>query len=498
MLLDQELLRFIFGLKLRSIRQEKRYSLKVLARATGLSPSYINEIEKGKKYPKTDKIILLADALGVAYDDLISLRLKAELRNITQILERNLLKGLPFDVFGIPAHSLFELIADRPHQLSALIGTLLELARAHNIAVEDFFAATLRAFLDMNRNFFPDIEERVRVFEWQLQPDMTPDMVVQSLTKLLTERFGCQVSEEDFAAVAPDLAGLFYFQVQRRDGERFSLNRKLSSREKAFVLAKELGYFVLGVKERPESSHARNLDSYEALVNNLKASYFASALLVPLERFVEEVRTFVARPAWDAAQFNGWALSYPGTMATFYHRLAQVLPTYFNMGEIFYIRFAYDSAQRRFVMVNELHLSQLHGPHRVNASEHYCRRWISSVLLERLATDKSEEQVTGIQRSRFFGSDNEYLCFSTAYRSELEDGRFECSTLGIMVNPVARGQIRFVDDEAIIRRHVGDTCEQCAITPCAERSAPPVHHDRKVREQRVQSALEAVIRERSQ
>src|SRR4051812_25014069 len=108
MLLDQELLRFIFGLKLRSVRQEKGMSLKVLARASGLSPSYINEIEKGKKYPKTDKIITLANSLGVAYDELISLRLKSELRNISQFLDRNLLKGIPFDVFGIPSTTLFE------------------------------------------------------------------------------------------------------------------------------------------------------------------------------------------------------------------------------------------------------------------------------------------------------------------------------------------------------------------------------------------------------
>ena len=37
-------LRYIFGMKLRSFRQEKGFGLKQLAALTGLSASYINEI----------------------------------------------------------------------------------------------------------------------------------------------------------------------------------------------------------------------------------------------------------------------------------------------------------------------------------------------------------------------------------------------------------------------------------------------------------------------
>jgi transcriptional regulator with XRE-family HTH domain len=46
-----------FGLKLKQARTNKDLSI-YLAKITELSKSYLNEIEKGKKYPKTDKIIL--------------------------------------------------------------------------------------------------------------------------------------------------------------------------------------------------------------------------------------------------------------------------------------------------------------------------------------------------------------------------------------------------------------------------------------------------------
>jgi hypothetical protein len=42
-----------------------------------------------------------AYALGGSYEELISVKLKRELSLITDLLERNILTGMPFDIFGI-------------------------------------------------------------------------------------------------------------------------------------------------------------------------------------------------------------------------------------------------------------------------------------------------------------------------------------------------------------------------------------------------------------
>ena len=68
-------IKLILGLKLKQLRLEKQLSLIELAEKSSLSVSYINEIEKGKKYPKAEKIAQLAQALGVNYDNLVSLKL---------------------------------------------------------------------------------------------------------------------------------------------------------------------------------------------------------------------------------------------------------------------------------------------------------------------------------------------------------------------------------------------------------------------------------------
>lgn len=64
MSLNTDNIRLVFGLKLKQLRLDKGMSLTELAQKSGLSMSYINEIEKGKKYPKSDKIVALAEAMG--------------------------------------------------------------------------------------------------------------------------------------------------------------------------------------------------------------------------------------------------------------------------------------------------------------------------------------------------------------------------------------------------------------------------------------------------
>ena len=61
--MEEDYIKLIFGLKLKQIRTEKSLSLFGLSKLSGLSKSYLNEIENGKKYPKPDKIAILSEKL---------------------------------------------------------------------------------------------------------------------------------------------------------------------------------------------------------------------------------------------------------------------------------------------------------------------------------------------------------------------------------------------------------------------------------------------------
>jgi XRE family transcriptional regulator, fatty acid utilization regulator len=60
MSVNSDKVKIIFGLKIRQLRLDKKLSLSEVAEKSNLSISYLNEIEKGKKYPKTDKIMALS------------------------------------------------------------------------------------------------------------------------------------------------------------------------------------------------------------------------------------------------------------------------------------------------------------------------------------------------------------------------------------------------------------------------------------------------------
>ena len=121
MMIEDEYIRLIFGLKLKQIRTENNLSLFGLAKLSGLSKSYLNEIEKGKKYPKTDKILILSEKLEVSYDHLVSLKLDKNLAPIGEILQSKILKEIPLELFGIKENNLIDIVANAHAQVNSWV-----------------------------------------------------------------------------------------------------------------------------------------------------------------------------------------------------------------------------------------------------------------------------------------------------------------------------------------------------------------------------------------
>ena len=150
--------KIIFGLKVRKLRSDARLSLQQLSERTGISISYLNEIEKGKKYPKSDKIADLARALGVGYDQLISQKLNKNLAPVGEILALDVFSDLPFDNFGIARNVLFGMIANAPAKMAAFVNTIIEVARYYTLKQEHFYFSCLRSLQEMTDNHFEDLE----------------------------------------------------------------------------------------------------------------------------------------------------------------------------------------------------------------------------------------------------------------------------------------------------------------------------------------------------
>ncbi len=471
MLIDKETLRLVFGLKLRSLREGKNYSLKELAKKTGLSPSYLNEIEKGKKYPKTEKIILLAEALDEKYENLISLELKKEFRVLQNLMDKKILKALPFDVFGIPINTLFELIAEQPDKLSALVGTILEVSRAHNILIDDIFYALLRSYIDMNGNYFVDLEEAAMKFQKKHEVDVFAEekSLKQNLISLLKSEYKVKVFEEELVHNGRKLSKLKYFILE--NGKEVHLSNEIPTEEQIFILAREVGYRVLKIDNRPKTSMMVNLDSFEQLKNHFEASYFASSLLIPEQIIINDCKNLFSKSNFNIEEFHSILNKYNSTEESVFHRLSQILPTHFGISHLFFLRYEFDMKQERYEIARELHLSSIQGPHRIKGNEHYCARWLVSKITKQVIAEDNPLKL-GAQRSHFVDSNQEYLIIGAAIKPKAEATKTTSICLGLLVNENLQSHLKFLNSNEITKYQVGETCERCSLQDCKERRAP--------------------------
>ena len=481
--------RIIFGLKVKQLRQQRGYSFDQLSKQTGISLSYLNEIEKGKKFPKAGKVDSLAAALGTTTEELTNGDLGRELAPVTQLLQSNFLNDLPLELFGIELSKVAEIIAAAPLQVGAFISTLLEISRSYALREENFYFAALRSYLELNDNYFPELERSVEAFAEQYRLPTIRPLPPRLLGELLEQRFGYRIVPEGLDG-HPALSGLR--SVYQPASGRLLLNGRLTPMQRGFQFGKELAFQHLKLTERANTSSILKGRVFEEVLNHSKATYFSVALHLPLRPFTDAVREFFARPRWSPTAFLELMQRFHATPEMCYHRLTNVIPQFFGLRELFFLRFGHDRGTDHFVIDKELHLSRRHHPHENGLAEHYCRRWVSIHLLRELSADPREDLRIEAQRSHYFGTEDEYLCITLARTDYPREGKNVSVTLGLLVNDALREQVAFVDDPDLPRVEVNTTCERCQIMDCRVRAAAPIVVDQRERYRAVKRALKAL------
>ena len=482
--------RIIFGLKLKQLRQEHSLNFADFAKQTGMSVSYLNEIEKGKKFPKDDKIELLANALGVSVAELTSPDLGKTLMPVAELLNSNFLNELPLDLFDIELSKVVEIIANAPVKVGAFISTLVELSRNYALAEENFYFGALRSYLELHNNYFEDIEQEAAAFAEKNKLSIEGLIPVEQLAKLLEKRYGYTIVENGLGAY-PELADIRSVFILKN--KKLLLNSRLTEMQKAFQFGKELGFNYLGLKERANTASLLRVNSFEEVLSHFKAGYFSAALLLNREAFVRDMGAFFQQPRWDGEFILNLMRKYQASPEMLLQRMTNVLPKYFRLEKLFLLRFIHTPATGNFKIDKELHLNRRHEPHANALNEHYCRRWLAVSLLAGLTQMQQAGRyagaLVGAQRSVYFDSKDEYLCFTIARPAYPSPEKNVSVTIGILVDDVLRKQVKFLDDPAITTRQVNTTCERCPIRDCEVRAAEPVVVEAKERRKRVQRVL---------
>jgi len=495
MALSKEYKKLIFGIKLRHYRSSKNHSLQTLSDLSAVSVSYLNEIEKGKKFPRPDKISMLSSALGVSDEEMVSEHLDNKLSPLVELLQSGILSELPLEMFGLEPGKLLELLSNAPSKLNAFIGTLLEISRNYDLRVETFYFSVMRSYQEIHNNYFDDLEQAAEQFISDYKIDINSPLTTRHLENLLTNEFNYKIIYDDFASneSLSDMRSIV--KLGKRRKTRLTLNTALNSRQRGFNLAKEIGHAYLGLKERTLTSPWVDVSSFDQVINNFKASYFALAILINRKTFLSDLKVFFNKPHWEPNILIDTMMSYNATPEMVLQRMTNLLPEYFGFKELFFFRFHNVPFSGNYTLSKELHIAREHTPRGTVLQEHFCRRWMFISILDELAKNQKAEsnhtELGGVQIDKYYETGEEFLVLSLARPLSPTPGVNSSLALGIRIGDNVKEKVKFLSDTSIDTKLVNDTCERCNAPDCAERVAEPsVYRELKKEKDRRQALRE--------
>lgn len=333
----EENIRLIFGLKLRQLRQEKNLSLAALAKIAGMSASYLNEIEKGKKYPKTEKVLVLAEALKVPYDELVSLKLTRNLAPLNDLLTSHLITDLPLNIFGFDLGKMVEWLYDSPAKIGAFISTIIEIARNYDKQKGDFYFKALRSYQEINDNYFPDLEEGVEKFIKQYKINTDGPIDYEHILSILCDDLNFKVEEFSLEEY-PELESSRYVYIPGPQPQLL-LNPRLNTPQRLFVIGRELAFNMLKIEDRPHYSMLLQVESFDHVLNNFRAAYCAMALAISREHIIADLENFFKEEKWEENILLRLLKRYRVSPELLFSRMAGIIPKHFGLSGCFICAF---------------------------------------------------------------------------------------------------------------------------------------------------------------
>ncbi len=278
------------GPRIRALRARSKLTQAALAKRLGISASYLNLLENGKRKLSAEHLLRLAEEFEV------------DLQSFAGDSDASLDADLQ-EVFGDPVFASVEVPdaerRDLAVQAPAVARAILALHRAYEAALESarslaehvtdaadpsiapsgqLSSEEVSDFIQTHGNHFEELEESAERL-WS-EGDLDPTNLRSSLVRFLEDRLGIRVR-----IVAVDRAG---GAVRRFDpaAKELTLSELLAPRSRIFQLAHQIGLMTQGaVLDRLTAAATLTTADSRALCRVALANYFAGAVLMPYGRF---------------------------------------------------------------------------------------------------------------------------------------------------------------------------------------------------------------------
>ena len=281
------------GPKLRTLRRREGLTQTQLAERLGISPSYLNLIEHNRRPLPAPLLIKLAELLHL---DLKQFSSDADARAIADLLE---IFGDPvFEPHDLAAAEVRELAASAP-QVGKAVVTLYRAYRGAREALETLTAKLSEGevsalgprlpteevsdLVQRNMNHFPELEDGAARL-WR-EAGLDAASLQDDLAAWLLREHGVRVQVER--------AGAMQGALRRYDPERkvLALSEVLRRGSRNFQLAFQAGLLTQGAAlDRYTRDPGLSSPDSRALARVALANYFAAAVLMPYDAFLEAAR----------------------------------------------------------------------------------------------------------------------------------------------------------------------------------------------------------------
>lgn len=279
------------GSKVRSLRRQKGLSQVQLARDLEISASYLNLIEHNRRPLTAPLLIRLAKRFQLDLDAFAS---DGDAHLVSDLIEA--LGDPMFDKHDLTTANLRELAFTHP----GIAGAILTLYGVYRRAQEssDTLAERLLGsvpavshhtglpaeevsdFVQQHKNYFADLETGAEAI-WQAA-ELDPNDIYGGLVRYLDKNHGVRVQ------VAK--AGKTRGALRRFDPDTglLTLSELLPPRSRHFQLAHQVGLITQAPTiERLAESSVLTTEASRGLCSSAMANYFAGAVLLPYQRFLE-------------------------------------------------------------------------------------------------------------------------------------------------------------------------------------------------------------------
>lgn len=275
------------GPRFRRIRQQLGLSQTQIAEGLGISPSYINLIERNQR-PVTAQILLrLAETYDLDLRDLATADEDRFFAELNEIFSDPLFRQI--DLPKQELRDLAELCPGVMHALQRLYAAYTEARRGETLVAAQMadregsqFDANpierVRDLIEANRNYFPELETAAENLRDEL--NVPTEGLFTALTTRLRERHSI-------------LTRVMPVDVMRETLRRFDRHRRqlliselVDSSGRSFQLALQIGFVECGAAIDAIVSRAGPLDdTARRLYRITLANYFAAAAMMPYQAF---------------------------------------------------------------------------------------------------------------------------------------------------------------------------------------------------------------------